>query len=272
MLNSVKPARQPSLFIPHGGGPCFFMEWTMGPADTWDKTKAFLESIPASLPEQPRAMVVISGHWEEDVPTASAAKSPQLIYDYSGFPPETYQLTWPAPGLPELAAKVQKSLRHAGLAAELSPDRGFDHGVFIPLKVVFPEANIPIVTLSLASSLDPALHLAIGRALAPLRDQGVLIIGSGMSFHNLRALFSGGALERSREFDRWLTETVESPVVQRDARLTEWKNAPYATYAHPREEHFIPLMVAAGAGGKAQGKRVFQDNPMDAVISAYRWD
>lgn len=213
MRNSVKAARQPSLFIPHGGGPCFFMKWTMGPADTWEKTRAFLESIPASLPERPQALLVISGHWEEDVPTVGAAKSPQLIYDYSGFPPETYKLTWPAPGAPELAGKVQTLLDKAGLGAQLSRTRGYDHGVFIPLKVAFPEANLPVVTLSLASSLDPTLHLAIGRALAPLRDEGILIIGSGMSFHNLRALFTGGALERSREFDRWLTETIESPVV-----------------------------------------------------------
>lgn len=272
MLNSVKPARQPSLFIPHGGGPCFFMKWTMGPPDTWDKTRAFLESVPASLPETPQALLVVSGHWEEDVPTVGAAKSPELIYDYSGFPPETYKLTWPAPGAPELAGKVQSLLDKAGLEPQLSRTRGYDHGVFIPLKVAFPEANIAVVTLSLTSSLDPALHLAVGRALAPLRDEGVLIIGSGMSFHNLRALFTGGAFDRSREFDRWLTQAIESPVAQRDAWLKEWKNAPYATYAHPREEHLIPLMVAAGAGGDAQGRRVFQDNPMDAVISAYRWD
>lgn len=267
-----KPQRQPSLFIPHGGGPCFFMKWTMGPADTWDKTRAYLESIPGSLPEKPRALLVISGHWEEDVPTVGSSKSPQLIFDYSGFPPETYQLTWPAPGAPELAANIEVRLREAGLPAQSNPTRGYDHGVFIPLKVAFPEANIPVVTLSLARSLDPALHLAIGRALAPLRDEGVVVIGSGMSFHNLRAFFTGSAMDRSRDFDRWLTETIESPTTERDIRLTQWRKAPEASYAHPREEHLIPLMVAAGAGGEAQGKLVFRDNPMDAVISAYRWD
>lgn len=266
------PKSQPSLFIPHGGGPCFFMKWTMGPPDTWDKTRAFLEGIPASLPEKPKALLVVSGHWEEDVPTVGAAKSPQLIYDYSGFPPETYELTWPAPGSPELAGKVQSLLQKAGLPAASSDTRGYDHGVFIPLKVSFPKADIPVVTLSLASSLDPGLHLRVGQALASLRDQGVLIIGSGMSFHNLRALFTGGAMERSKEFDSWLTKAIESPVAERDARLRDWKKTPNAIYAHPREEHLIPLMVAAGAGRDAQGKRVFQDNPMDAVISGYRWD
>lgn len=266
------PKSQPSLFIPHGGGPCFFMKWTMGPPDTWEKTRAFLESIPASLPEKPQALLVISGHWEEDVPTVGATKSPELIYDYSGFPPETYKLTWPAPGAPELAGRVQSVLDKAGLAPQLSRTRGYDHGVFIPLKVAFPEANIPVATLSLARSLDPALHLAIGRALAPLRDEGVLIIGSGMSFHNLRAFFTGRAMDRSRDFDRWLTETIESPTAQRDTRLKQWRKAPEASFAHPREEHLIPLMVAAGAGGEAQGKLVFRDNPMGSVISAYRWD
>jgi len=247
------------------------MKWTMGPADTWDRTRAFLESIESSLPERPRALLVVSGHWEEQVPTASAAAQPRLIFDYAGFPPETYRLTWPAPGSPDLAARVAALLRQAGLPAELSTTRGYDHGVFVPLKVAFPEADIPVVTLSLARSLDPALHLAVGRALAPLRDEGVLIVGSGMSFHNLRAYLQGGALERSDEFDRWLTEAAESPAAERDARLQRWKDAPSAGFAHPREEHLIPLMVAAGAGGEEPGRCIFRDTPMEAVISAYRW-
>ena len=248
------------------------MKWTMGPPETWEKTRAFLESIQPSLPERPRALLVVSGHWEEDATTASAAPFPELIYDYSGFPAETYQLTWPAPGSPELAGKVQQLLQQKGLSARLSATRGYDHGVFIPLKVAFPAANIPVVSLSLESSLDPALHLAVGDALAPLRNEGVLIVGSGMSFHNLRAFFTGGARERSEEFDRWLTETVESSAPEREARLREWKKAPHAAFAHPREEHLLPLMVAAGAAPNSRGRLVFRDCPMGAVISAYRWD
>jgi aromatic ring-opening dioxygenase catalytic subunit (LigB family) len=248
------------------------MKWTMGPPETWGKTRAFLESIQPSLPERPRALLVVSGHWEEDATTASAAPFPELIYDYSGFPPETYQLTWPAPGSPELAGKVQQLLQQNRLSARLSATRGYDHGVFIPLKVAFPAADIPVVSLSLESSLDPELHLAVGGALAPLRNEGVLIIGSGMSFHNLRALFSGGALEPSREFDSWLEETVKSPVAERNARLKEWKKAPQASFAHPRAEHLIPLMVAAGAGGNSTGELVFRDCPMNAMVSDYRWD
>jgi aromatic ring-opening dioxygenase catalytic subunit (LigB family) len=269
---TASPIRQPAIFLPHGGGPCFFMDWTWGPADTWEATRIFLSGLADTLSAEPKAMVVISGHWEEPAFTASAAASPELIFDYSGFPEHTYHLTWPAPGDPELAERVAKLLSHAGLPSTLSSNRGFDHGVFVPLKVVFPHAQIPVVTLSLASSLAPALHLAAGRALAPLRDEGVLIVGSGMSFHNLRGYNRPETAERACAFDDWLTKAVESPAADRDALLASWRNAPYAAYAHPREEHLIPLMVAAGAGGSARGKRIFSDDPMGAAISAYRFD
>jgi aromatic ring-opening dioxygenase catalytic subunit (LigB family) len=264
--------RQPAIFIPHGGGPCFFMDWTWGPADTWQTTKRFLEGLAATLPEPPKALLVISGHWEEPAFTASTAAEPRLIFDYSGFPAHTYQLTWPAPGLPELAHQAAGLLREAGLPSALSPTRGYDHGVFVPLKVAFPNAEIPVVTLSLAASLDPALHLAAGRALAPLRDQGVLIVGSGMTFHNLRGYMRPETAERARAFDAWLAEAVESPAAEREERLSAWRGAPFAAYAHPREEHLIPLMVAAGAGGDGPGRRIFTDEPMGAAISAFRFD
>jgi aromatic ring-opening dioxygenase catalytic subunit (LigB family) len=263
---------QPAIFLPHGGGPCFFMDWTWGPADTWHKTQRFLEGLSATLPYAPRAMVVVSGHWEEPSFTASAATQPKLVFDYSGFPEHTYKLTWPAPGEPELAARVAGLLGRAGLPATLNAERGFDHGVFVPLKVAFPRAEIPVVTLSLAGSLDPALHLTAGRALNPLRDEGVLIVASGMSFHNLGGYFRPETPERARAFDDWLTKAVESPAAERDALLTNWKSAPFASYAHPREEHLIPLLVAAGAGGELPGKRIFGDEPMGAAISAYRFD
>jgi aromatic ring-opening dioxygenase catalytic subunit (LigB family) len=268
----TNPQRQPVIFLPHGGGPCFFMDWTWGPADTWARTQRFLEGLAATLPATPKALVVVSGHWEEAAFTASASAQPELIFDYSGFPEHTYQLTWPAPGSPELAERVAGLLGQAALPAAVSASRGFDHGVFVPLKLVFPEARIPVVSLSLAASLDPALHLAAGRALSPLRDEGVLIIGSGMSFHNLGGYFRPETLDHARAFDAWLTHAVESPAAERDALLTGWRQAPFAAYAHPREEHLIPLMVAAGAGGDAPGTRIFADEPMGAAISAYRFD
>jgi aromatic ring-opening dioxygenase catalytic subunit (LigB family) len=268
---TVNPQRQPALFIPHGGGPCFFMDWTWGPADTWTATKRFLEGLAATLPEPPKAILVISGHWEEAAFTASAAPKPQLIFDYSGFPEHTYQLTWPAPGSPELAGRVAGLLTEAGLPAALSPSRGFDHGVFVPLKVAFPEATIPVVPLSLVQSLDPALHLAAGRSLAPLRDEGILIVASGMSFHNLRGYFQSATADRARAFDAWLTAAVESPASERASKLAGWRDAPFGAYAHPREEHLIPLLVAAGAGEEGPGARIFTDEPMGAAISAYRF-
>ena len=269
---TVNPLRQPSIFLPHGGGPCFFMDWTWGPADTWNATQRFLEGLAATLPAPPKAMLVISGHWEEPSFTASAAASPGLIFDYSGFPQHTYRLTWPAPGDPELARRVATLLHQAGLPSALNPSRGFDHGVFVPLKVAFPQAQLPVVTLSLAASLDPELHLAAGRALAPLRDEGVLIVASGMSFHNLRGYLRPETSERARAFDAWLTRAVQSPAPERNALLANWRQAPFAAYSHPREEHLIPLMVAAGAGAEAPGERIFTDEPMGAAISAYRFN
>jgi len=264
--------RQPSIFIPHGGGPCFFMDWTWGPADTWNRTRGFLEGVAATLPEPPKALLVVSGHWEETAFTASTAERPELIFDYYGFPEHTYQLTWPAPGDPALAVRATELLKQAGLPAATTSTRGFDHGVFVPLKVAFPGAEIPTVALSLSSSLDPAVHIAAGRALAPLRDEGVLIVASGMSFHNLRGYMRPETPERARAFDAWLTRAVESPAEERTRLLAAWREAPFAAYSHPREEHLVPLMVAAGAGGDAPGKRIFTDEPMAAQISAYRFD
>jgi aromatic ring-opening dioxygenase catalytic subunit (LigB family) len=265
-------AKQPAIFLPHGGGPCFFMDWNWGPADTWLKTQHFLEGLAATLPATPKAMVVISGHWEEPAFTVGTAAQPRLIFDYSGFPEHTYRLTWPAPGDPALAARVTEMLKQAGLPTKSDPTRGYDHGVFVPLKVMFPQAEIPVVTLSLAASLDPELHLAAGRALAPLRDEGILIVGSGMSYHNLRAYFQPATAKRAHAFDAWLTQAVESAAAERDVKLTHWREAPFASFAHPREEHLIPLLVAAGAGGTAAGARIFTDEPMGAAISAYRFD
>jgi len=269
---SAATPRQPAIFLPHGGGPCFFMDWTWGPADTWKCTQSFLESLADALPAGPKALLVISGHWEEPAFTAGSGAQPPLIFDYSGFPEHTYRLSWPAPGDPALASRVSTLLKEAGLPAATDPSRGYDHGVFVPLKVVFPQARIPVVTLSLAASLDPALHIAAGQALAPLRDEGVLIVASGMSFHNLRAYFNPQVRRRAGAFDAWLTRAVESPACERNELLKNWRSAPFAAYAHPREEHLAPLFVAAGAGGDAPGRQIFTDEPMDAVISAYRFD
>jgi aromatic ring-opening dioxygenase catalytic subunit (LigB family) len=243
------------------------MKWD--PPDTWKKMAEFLSSVGKDVTPSPKAVLVISGHWEQPEFTVGSSEQPPLIYDYSGFPPETYQLKYDAPGSPELADRVVGLLSEAGIPARLDPQRGFDHGVFIPFKLVYPEANIPIVQLSLKAGLEPAAHMAAGRALAPLRDEGILLVGSGMSYHNLRSFFGGGANPASDRFDSWLTSAVTGE--DRSRKLLEWRTAPSARDAHPREEHLIPLMVAAGAAERDRGVRIYQDHVMGAAISAYRF-
>ncbi len=270
-MSTSRSAKMPTLFIPHGAGPCFFMEWTMGPKDSWERLASWLRGIDGSLPEPPRALLVISAHWETTVPTVLASSHPPLLFDYSGFPPHTYELTWPAPGSPELASRVGALLSAAGIESTTETTRGFDHGVFVPLKVAYPDAKIPTVQLSLRAGLDPKAHLAIGRALAPLRDEGVLIVGSGLSFHNMGAIKSGSGGPASLAFDGWLSSIVEKDPATRDAELAAWSQAPSARDSHPREEHLLPLMVAAGAAGADRGKSVFRDVIMGMTVSAIRF-
>ena len=253
-------SRLPTLFIPHGGGPCFFMDWD--PPDTWKRMAEYLRSMPGEVGARPKALLVVSGHWEEKVATIQNNPAPALLYDYYGFPPSTYQIKFPAPGAPEVSARVGELLKAAGIPHAYDNTRGFDHGVFIPLKVAFPHADVPIVQLSLLASMDPAEHIRIGQALSPLRDEGVLIIGSGMSYHNMRTLMGsmrGGANGRgpdpgSERFDNWLEEALTGKTPEaRIAALSAWDKAPAARDAHPREEHLLPLHVAVGAAGGDPG-------------------
>ena len=259
----------PTLFIPHGAGPCFFMDWTRGPADTWDKTAAWLKGLVADLPERPKAILVVSGHWEEPVFTVGSAPRPPMIFDYYGFPEETYRLTFDAPGSPALAARVRELLGQAGFPTAEDAERGYDHGVFVPLKLATPDADIPVVQLSLRADLDPQAHLAAGRALTPLRDEGVLILGSGMSWHNMRG-FSPAFTAKSERFDDWLADAMADPA-RRDAAIRRWDQGPYAREAHPREEHLAPLFIAAGAAEGEPGRVAFRDKAMDVVISGYEF-
>jgi aromatic ring-opening dioxygenase catalytic subunit (LigB family) len=259
----------PTLFIPHGGGPCFFMDWD--PPDTWDRVAAWLKALPNSLGVTPKVLLVVSGHWEEEEFTLNSGAHPPLLYDYYGFPPHTYQLKYDAPGSPELAERVAGLLAAEGIPAHKDSRRGFDHGVFIPLKVAYPEAEIPILQLSLKQGLDPATHIAAGRALAPLRREGVLIVGSGMSYHNLRG-FGPQFTAPSEEFDAWLTQAVcERDVAVRDDKLRRWKTAPHARTAHPQEEHLLPLMVAAGAARDNPGRKTFSHHVMGVSVSAFQF-
>jgi aromatic ring-opening dioxygenase catalytic subunit (LigB family) len=236
----------------------------------WDGLGTYLRGIDAHVGVRPKAVLVISGHWEGPVPTLNVSDKPTLLFDYYGFPEHTYRLRYPVPGAPELATRVRGLLADVGLDSAVDAKRGLDHGVFVPFLLIYPRADVPIVQLSLQKSLDPALHLRIGQALEPLRQQGVLIVGSGMSYHNLAAMFSGRGADAAAAFDGWLNDAVSDPVA-REAKLTDWRSAPGARESHPREEHLIPLMVAAGAAPGDAGLRVFNESIAGKAISGFQF-
>jgi aromatic ring-opening dioxygenase catalytic subunit (LigB family) len=260
----------PVVFVPHGGGPWPFVE--MGfPREDIDRLAGYLRSVRSVPSRPPRALLVVSAHWEEPVPTVMTSAHPPILYDYYGFPPESYEITWPAPGAPDLALRVRELLNEAGIANASDPARGYDHGTFIPLKLTYPNADVPAIQLSLKQGLDPAEHLGLGRALSALRDEDVFIIGSGMTFHNLRAFRDPRAVPVAETFDAWLHETMTLDPESRNERLTQWASAPAARAAHPREEHLIPLMVATGAAGEDRAVVAFNDTFTGLRLSAYHF-
>ncbi|MBM4280050.1 MAG: dioxygenase [Deltaproteobacteria bacterium] len=260
--------RQPVVFLPHGGGPWPFVDVGIGSHAGLSSLATYLKALREVPPQPPLAVLMVSAHWEEPVPTVSTAKAPPMLYDYSGFPPASYQIQWPAPGDPGLAARVQHLLGRAGFKTAADTTRGFDHGCFVPMKLAWPHADIPTVQLSLVRGLDPALHLQLGRALQPLRDEGVFIVGSGMTFHNLRT-FGPRAAPAATAFDQWLQDACCRPATERDQRLSTWTKAPSARDAHPREEHLIPLHVIAGAAGDDKGVVAWAGKLVGIDLSAY---
>ena len=227
--------------------------------DAHRKLEAALRKLPQLVGATPKAVLMVSAHWEEDDFRRSAS-SPSMIYDYNNFPANTYQVQYPAPGAPKLAERVHGLLRGAGIASHLDPARLVDHGAFVPMHVTYPDASVPVVQLSLKRDLDPQDHLAAGRALAALRNEGVLIVGSGSSYHNLRML-GPEAKEPSAAFDDWLVHTLEGThFAERTAALNSWETAPSARVAHPREEHLLPLMVAVGAAEQDVATRFYHEN------------
>ncbi len=269
-------SRMPTFFVPHGGGPWPFVDIGTAPG-MWDQLEAHLRGLNMTTPERPKAILVVSAHWEEAEPTVMTSPAPPMLYDYHGFPEAAYHVQWPAPGAPELAAQVQDLLSSAGIRTRTDASRGFDHGTFVVTALSDPSAVIPTFQLSLKAGLDPREHLAIGRALAPLRDQGVLILGSGMSYHNMRgfrmAMMGQGAAvrEHSKAFDDWLAQTMTDGVDIRTRSLVEWEKAPAARLCHPREEHLLPLMVVAGAGGEDVATLPYRDELMGTLVSSVRF-
>lgn len=260
--------RLPTYFISHGGGPWPWMkdEWH----GAYDQLAAALRRLPEEIGVTPQAVLMVSAHWEEPVFTVQSNPAPGMIYDYSGFPDYTYSISYPAPGVPKLAQRVQELLREGGIAVGEDAQRGFDHGMYAPMAVIYPHADMPTMQLSLRRGLDPQEHFALGRALAPLRDEGILIIGSGLSYHNLGA-FGPTAKLPSAVFDDWLDESLAKIGDTRSAALVAWQKAPSARQAHPREEHLIPLLVAVGAAEQDVAFRTYHEDDFFGGISVSNW-
>lgn len=258
------------LFVSHGGGPLPLLG-DPGHAEM----VTCLQDIAGRL-RTPAAILVISAHWEENRPTVTAGEQPPLIYDYYGFPEASYSIQYPAAGHPALAQAVHTALTQTGIESNMDDVRGFDHGLFVPLKILFPEANIPCVQLSLNGNLDAQAHVQIGEALQSLEFENLLVIGSGFSFHNMRAFFAPETEEiraLNSAFEQWLDETLTSTALgenERAQRLIQWQNAPGARFCHPREEHLLPLHVCYGLVQSRCGER-FALNILHKRASMYLW-
>ena len=244
------------LFVSHGGGPMPLLG-DPGHQDMVDR----LTELAAGLCK-PSAILVISAHWEEAIPTITSGTTPSLIYDYYGFPSEAYKIEYPCPGEPVLAQQVAQALDQAGIQPRLDDQRGLDHGAFVPLKLMYPDATIPCIQLSLVNTLDASTHLAIGRALQALDYDNLLVLGSGFSFHNMRAFFAAQTPEiqaRNLAFEDWLEQTCGDSSLsepERAKRLADWEQAPHARFCHPREEHLLPLHVCYGLANKACDRHI----------------
>jgi 4,5-DOPA dioxygenase extradiol len=270
MMNENKPAKQARIvYLSHGGGPLPIL------GEPSHKSMVdFLGRLPSQL-GRPKAILVISAHWEENAATLLSAPNPPMLYDYGGFPAKAYDIDYPAPGSPDLADRIAGLLKKSGIPVRTDPRRGFDHGLFIPLTLMYPRADIPSLQLSLLGSLDPAAHVALGKALGELKGENILVIGSGFSFHNMGAFSLQGTRAPDPDndaFQNWLIEacTGPMPLSEREQRLIHWENAPSARYCHPREEHLLPLHVCFGMAETAANV-VFDDHILGQRAVAFRW-
>jgi aromatic ring-opening dioxygenase catalytic subunit (LigB family) len=262
-------SRLPTFYLSHGGGPWPYMGGQV--RQRFATLERSLRELRGELRAKLEAILVISGHWEERDFAVMANPSPPMVYDFGGYPDYLYDIDYPAPGCPDLALRVESLIRESGQAAHLDPERGYDHGTYSLLAVTHPDANTPVIQVSMRADYDPAAHLALGRALAPLRDEGVLIIGSGMSYHNFQPKNAG--LD-SAQFDSWLAEALVSATPKRRTELLlAWDCAPCARTAHPQEDHLLPLHVAVGAAGEDPGQVIYRQADFFGriTLSSYRF-
>jgi 4,5-DOPA dioxygenase extradiol len=271
MMNPKKSQTQaPIVYFSHGGGPLPIL------GDASHKAMVnFMLQLPSRL-RKPDAILVISAHWEESMATLLGAHTPSMLYDYYGFSEEAYEITYPVPGNPELASRIANLLIENNISARIDPQRGFDHGLFIPLKLMYPQADIPSLQLSLVRGLNPTAHIAIGKALRALMGENILVIGSGFSFHNMRE-FSVQGMSTSDPandaFQNWLIEVCTAPAVpqsEREQLLIEWEKIPSARYCHPREEHLLPLHVCLAMANKP-ASTIFDDSILGKRALAFLW-
>ncbi len=258
--------KMPVYFVSHGGGP---WPWISDWDAMYAKLHESLVQMPQQLPAKPKAILMISAHWiSRDELQVMTNPQPGMFYDYYGFPEHTYSVQYPAPGSPALAQEVSNLLKQHGFKVSEDSERGFDHGAFVPLAVAFPEADIPVVQLSIEKHYDPDFHIRMGQALASLREQGVLIVASGLSFHNMR-MFNAQGTQPSRDFDTWLQETMtQVSADERAERLRQWEQAPAARICHQYEDHLIPLMVAVGAAYNDPAMAVYHDDKALGSVTA----
>jgi aromatic ring-opening dioxygenase catalytic subunit (LigB family) len=260
--------RFPVFFLSHGGGP---WPWIEEMKQLFAKTAVEFSKLPQRLLSTPKSVLVVTGHWEARDFTVSTATHPPMEYDYSGFPEHTYRIRYPAPGSPTLAARIVELLGAAGIAVREDAARGFDHGTFVPLSLMYPQAEVPIVLLSLRSNYDPAEHIRVGQLLQPLRDEGVLIVGSGLTYHNMRGFGQDASTAVANAFEEFLNQAITADESVRNDMLVHWHSAPAARLAHPREDHLIPLMVVAGAAGSDVGHRLFVDHVRKVAMASYEF-
>ena len=253
--SDTSPKTMPVLFIAHGAPPLLDDAAWQAELATWGK----------SLPK-PKAILSLSAHWENHPIAIGAEEAIPLVYDFYGFPEHYYKVRYPAPGSPELASRVRDLLRSKEIAFVDDPKRGLDHGTYIPLMSMYPAADVPVLQVSLPS-LDPKELFAFGQALAPLRNEGVLVAGSGFLTHNMRSFREAGTPAWASEFDAWAAETLSRHDV--DALLDFEKRAPSAKLAHPRSEHFAPVIAAAGAANAAGGDVKFPITGWWSIAKAF---
>ena len=265
------PSQSSSIvYLSHGGGPLPLLG---------DKAHhALIEALKkiTRAIDKPEAIVVFSAHWETDDIEITGGTQPSLIYDYFGFPEESYSITYPAKGIPELACDIASKLNELDIPVSVNPRRGFDHGMFVPLKLMYPHADIPCIQISLSRKLDPSFHIELGEALRAFREKNILFIGSGSSFHNLRHFFNPSEedIQKNNAFHQWLNHTMCDATVSEASRknsLINWKQAPYSLFCHPREEHLIPLHICYGLAGKG-AEQVYSSALFGMQLSCFRWN